>query len=117
MILLASIFFVLNESKESRLTAKQSKGVKHGFWMTNISLAIFLIALIVAGIGKGVFYSGEPYQVIMYNIRPFLMTFTIAGVTLMLGIWAILWLAYRSMGKQIQQLKIQSANEIIENSL
>jgi len=118
MILLASIFFALNESKESKLTAKQSKGLKHGFWMTNISLAIFLIALIMAGIGKGVFYSGEPYQVIMYNIRPFLMTFTIAGVTLMLGIWAILWLAYRSMGKQIrQQSEIQSQNAIIEDSV
>jgi uncharacterized membrane protein len=80
-----------------------------------VSLAVFLIALICAGIGKGILYTGEPYQVIMYNIRPFLLTFTIAGIALMLGIWSILWTAYRGLGSQLESKKrIETNSEMLE---
>ena len=115
MILLASIFYVIGSSKESTLNSKQTKGVTHGLKLTNVSLAVFLIALICAGIGKGILYTGEPYQVIMYNIRPFLLTFTIAGIALMLGIWSILWTAYRGLGSQLESKKrIETNSEMLE---
>ena len=115
MILLASIFYVIGNSKESALSAKQTRGVTHGLKLANVSLAVFLIALIFAGIGKGVLYTGEPYQVIMYNIRPFLLTFSIAGIALMIGIWAILWTAYRGLGSKLESNKrIETNSEILE---
>ena len=101
MILLASIFYVIGNFQHVNLTDKQKKAISHGLKLANVSLAVFLIALILAGVGKGVFYTGEPYQVIMYNIRPFLMTFTLAGIALMIGIWAILWHAFKSLGQEI----------------
>jgi hypothetical protein len=114
MILLASIFYVIGNFKHVELTDKQKKAVSHGLKLANVSLAVFLIALIIAGVGKGVFYTGEPYQVIMYNIRPFLMTFTLAGVTLMIGIWAILWFAFKSLSQEIaKNHESQEINEAV----
>ena len=114
MILLASIFYVIGNCKHVELTDKQKKAVSHGLKLANVSLAVFLIALIIAGVGKGVFYTGEPYQVIMYNIRPFLMTFTLAGVTLMIGIWAILWFAFKSLSQEIaKNHESQEINEAV----
>jgi cbb3-type cytochrome oxidase subunit 1 len=80
------------------LSKAQIKKVVHGFWIANISLAVFLIALILAGIGKGVLYTDMPFQAMMFNIRPFLVVFTLAGITLMLGLWIILWHAYQNIG-------------------
>jgi hypothetical protein len=35
----------------------------------------------------------------MLGIRPFLVTFAISGLTLMIGLWIILWHYYRLLGK------------------
>ena len=80
-----------------------------------MSLAGVLRALILDGIGKGMLYTGESYQVIMYKIRPFLITFTIDGIALRLGIWSILWTAYRGLGSQLERKKrIETNSEILE---
>jgi hypothetical protein len=64
----------------------------------NISLAVFFTALILAGVGKGL-YDGASFQEMMTGIRPFLIVFTISGVTLMIGMWIILWHGFRLMGQ------------------
>ncbi len=69
-----------------------------GYWTANISLAVFFTALILAGIGKGAFEGGS-FQEMMTSIRPFLIVFTVSGVTLMLGLWIILWHGFRLIGR------------------
>ncbi len=97
MVLLASIFYVIREEVPEEIHAGCSRRVTVGFWTANVSLAVFFVALILAGIGKGV-YAGGSFQEMMLQIRPFLLLFTISGVTLMLGIWIVLWNAYRLIG-------------------
>ncbi len=98
MILLASVFYVIREELPDEVHAKCSRQLRTGFWITNVSLAIFFAALLLAGIGKGV-YDGTSFQEMMLGIRPFLVTFAISGITLMLGLWIILWHGFRLMGK------------------
>ena len=98
MILLASVFYVIREELPDEVHAKCPEQLRTGFWITNISLAIFFAALLLAGIGKGV-YDGSSFQEMMLGIRPFLVTFAISGLTLMIGLWIILWHGYRLLGK------------------
>ena len=98
MILLASIFYVIREEVPEAVHSRCSPQLRVGYWMANISLAVFFVALILAGVGKGL-YEGTSFQEMMTNIRPFLIVFTISGVTLMLGFWIILWHGFRLMGQ------------------
>ena len=52
----------------------------------------------VAGLGRGL-YDGASFQEMMLQIRPFMLLFAVSGVTLMLGIWIVLWHAFRLMGE------------------
>ena len=97
MILLASIFFIIREEVPQAVHAGCSRQVTIGFWTANLSLAVFFAALVLAGIGKGA-YSGVSFQEMMLGIRPFLLVFAVSGVTLMIGIWIVLWHGYRMIG-------------------
>lgn len=97
MILLASIFYVIREELPQNVHADCTPQIKFGFWMANVSLAVFFMALVLAGIGKGL-YDGESFQDMMLSIRPFLVVFTLSGVTLMLGLWIVLWHGFRLIG-------------------
>ena len=97
MILLASVFYVIREEVPQEVHAGCSRQVTLGFWTANVSLAVFFTALILAGIGKGA-YAGASFQEMMLQIRPFLLVFAVSGVTLMLGIWIVLWHAFRLIG-------------------
>ncbi len=97
MILLASIFYVIREVLPQEAHAGCSLQIKIGFWTANASLAVFFVALTLAGVGKGI-YSGVSFQEMMLTIRPFLVVFAISGVTLMIGIWIVLWHAFRLLG-------------------
>ena len=76
--------------------------------MVNISLAVFFTALVLAGVGKGL-YSGSSFQEMMSGIRPFLLVFTISGVTLMLGFWVILWHGIRLIGQILSPSNIDAS--------
>jgi nitric oxide reductase subunit B len=97
MILFASIFYVIREALPEEVHAGCSGQIKTGFWTANISLAVFFTALILAGVGKGLFDGGS-FQEMMLSIRPFLFVFTLSGVTLMIGLWIVLWHGYRLTG-------------------
>jgi nitric oxide reductase subunit B len=97
MILLASIFYVIREELPSEVHAGCSKQLRIGFWTANISLGVFFAALVLAGVGKGM-YDGASFQEMMLGIRPFLFAFTISGVALMIGLWIVLWHGYRLIG-------------------
>ena len=98
MILLASIFYVVREALPQEAHAPCTRPVQLGFWIANISLAVFFTALILAGIGKGL-SNAASFQEMMLSIRPFLIVFTLSGVTLMLGLWIVLWHGFRLIGE------------------
>lgn len=100
MILLASVFYVIREELPNEIHARCSKHLRTGYLTINISLAVFFAALVLAGIGKGS-YDGSSFQEMMAGIRPFLITFTLSGVTLMIGFWIVLWHGFRLLGKII----------------
>jgi nitric oxide reductase subunit B len=98
MILLASVFYVIREELPNEVHAGCSNQIRIGYWIANVSLAVFFAALVLAGVGKGL-YDGASFQEMMLGIRPFLFAFTISGVTLMIGIWIILWHGIRLIGR------------------
>lgn len=100
MILLASIFYVIREELPQAIYSRCTGQLRLGFWVTNISLAVFFTALVLAGLGKG-FYEGTSFQEMMMNIRPFLMIFAVSGITMMVGMWIILWHGFTLIGKAL----------------
>ena len=97
MILLASVFYVIREELPREVHAACSRQVGVGYRIANISLAIFFVALLIAGVGKG-FYDGGSFQEMMEKIRPALLVFAVSGIGLMLGLWIVIWHAFRLLG-------------------
>ena len=108
MILLASVFYVIREELPEAMHASCTRTLRIGYWMANLSLAVFFAALILAGIGKGI-YEGTSFQEMMTGIRPFLFAFTISGVTMMIGFWIILWHGIRLVGQIVAPAQVQAA--------
>tara|TARA_R110002096_G_scaffold154_11_gene799 strand:- start:5388 stop:6743 length:1356 start_codon:yes stop_codon:yes gene_type:complete len=100
MILLASVFYVIREELPHEVHARCSQHLRAGYLTINLSLAVFFTALVLAGIGKGS-YDGSSFQEMMSGIRPFLIVFTLSGVSLMIGFWMVLWHGFRLLGKVI----------------
>ena len=90
MILLASIFFVLRPSEDDEIG--HPKTVIAGFWITNISLAVFFVCLLIAGMIKGqsVIIDQVSHQEILDMIKPYMMGFGTAGFGLLIGFSLIL---------------------------
>ncbi len=92
MILLASVFFILQGDP-----AKQADhpAFKSGIWLSNLALLVFWWSLILAGYTKGKlsFTTELSFQEIMDEVLPYLMTFTVAGIALFMGIALIVWRA------------------------
>ena len=97
MILLSSVFYMIREELPGNVHAGCTRPVRIGFWTANIALAFFFGALVLAGIGRGV-YPGATFQETMLSIRPFLLVFAVSGVALMMGLWIVIWHAYRLTG-------------------
>lgn len=110
MILLGSIFYVIREELPRRVHAACTRQLKIGYWTANASLGVFFAALILAGLGKGL-YTGASFQEMMLQIRPFLLIFSISGVTLMLGLWMVLWHAYRLTGEIVSPSSLLQNND------
>ncbi len=94
MILLGSIYFVLEQRDTDSALQTVSGMADHGYWLANGSLLIFFLALLVAGLIKGT-YSGGSFGDMMASIEPFLLIFAVAGIGLMMGLWMVLLPALR----------------------
>ena len=116
MILLGSVFYVIREELPLDVHAGCTKQVQLGYWVANVSLAVFFTALVLAGLGKGL-YDGASFQDMMLRIRPFLLLFTVAGVTLMLGIWIVLWHAFRLTGVILSPARAELRRPLIGQSI
>ncbi len=85
MILFASLFFIAEQ--EGTLFESKKKRISTGFWIVNISLLVFWIALIGAGISKAVeTLSQTPFSVMMQKLAPYFGAFTASGAGILLGI-------------------------------
>jgi nitric oxide reductase subunit B len=88
MILLASVFYMAETRLGAELPAALAATVRSGLWITNASLAVFWLALIAAGLGKGT-YAGGSFPEMMELIRPYLLVFAMSGAGVMLGLLLI----------------------------
>jgi nitric oxide reductase subunit B len=91
-LLLAIAFDVLHDTCQP--FTKYIKWFNRGYWITNISLLIFWICLIIAGILKAKWQMSTmqiPFSSMMLQLRPFLIVFFISGFVMMLGFLFILY--------------------------
>ncbi len=89
-LLLAMAFDILNNSCVS--INKSIKWINRGYYTTNISLFIFWISLIIAGIIKAKWQMSEtkiPFGTMMIQLRPYFIVFFISGTTLITGFYFI----------------------------
>ena len=88
MILLASVFYIVEERLGLEFDRRHAVAISTGFWLANGSLAIFFTALVAAGLVRGT-YTGGSFQEMMETISPYLLVFAGSGVGLLLGLWLI----------------------------
>jgi nitric oxide reductase subunit B len=80
MILLAACFIFFNKSNKN-------KYLNYLFWLLQISLLVFWLALNAAGIQKGIWQlsiNQESYSKMMESLRPYFIVFGFAGLGLLL---------------------------------
>ncbi|NUQ22973.1 MAG: cbb3-type cytochrome c oxidase subunit I [Saprospiraceae bacterium] len=91
MILLAMIYDIMANSGRKIIPFKQS--LKFGYWLANISLFVFWVALIIVGILKARWQMSvdqEPFGSMMSQLRPFFMIFLGSGTTLAIGFLTVI---------------------------
>lgn len=85
MLLLAFAYDILGPSAEGRY----KNLMKYGYWLANLSLFVFWLSLITAGILKSRWQMSEqqvPFSTMMLQLRPFFILFVTAGVFLASGL-------------------------------
>ena len=89
MILLASVFFIIEDRLGVNFAKTHATAVRTGFWLGNFSLAVFWTALIAAGLARGT-YTGDSFQEMMQIVRPYLMLFAASGIGLLIGLLLVI---------------------------
>lgn len=98
MILLASCFYILWDAG-GRKEHTTSPTIRIGYWLINISLAVFWISLILAGSYKGYLLVEEKLQfaAVMEEISSYLQLFAWAGAGILAGIILVVTPLVRGM--------------------
>ncbi len=88
MILLSSVLFIINDVTQHKFSKTETVTIRTGFWITNISLVVFWICLILAGAEKGrlIIENQLTFQAIMGKISPYLILFACAGLGIFVGL-------------------------------
>lgn len=88
MILLASVMFVIDNATKQSLSASQLRIINTGYWITNISLVIFWICLILAGAEKGILtiQNQSAFYEIMKEINGYMIAFSFSGLGVFAGL-------------------------------
>jgi nitric oxide reductase subunit B len=89
MILLASVYFIVEEKFGLEWNSRLIVPVRAGFWLANGSLLVFFTSLVAAGLGRGT-YAGDSFFEMTQSITPYLLVFAGSGLGLMVGLWLIL---------------------------
>ena len=88
IILLASSYFIFSK-KDENIYISNKKTINTGFWLMNISLLIFWISLLAAGIIKGIETnpgSIANFHEIILNQRIYFVVFAISGIGMFIGL-------------------------------
>lgn len=91
MLLIAFVVDILHADQQKNESIK--KWITIGFWISNASLLIFWLSLIIAGVLKAKWQMSpapEVFSIMMEQLRPFFMVFLFSGTTLAFGICLIL---------------------------
>ncbi len=101
MLLLGSVFFILDELNES-LMEKLKKYFGFSIVLLNISLVIFWISLIGSGIAKSVDMQQKNFfAVIMDHLQPYFRVFTFSGIAVMLALFLTIIPIFKTFSKFI----------------
>lgn len=117
-LLLAMTTDVLRDRHHASISP--GKWFNAGFVLANVSLLVFWVSLIVAGILKAKWQMEEvriPFSSMMLQLRPVFMVFVVAGISLMLGVWMILFTLFRHQWGSLKEKKAEgyknSKNEVL----
>lgn len=91
-LLLAIAFDILKDSCVP--LTKSIKWINRGYYTANISLLIFWISLIAAGVLKAKWQMNNtkiPFSTMMLQLRPYFILFFLSGITLISGLYLILF--------------------------
>ncbi len=88
MILLSSVIFIITDVTKYEFSGVYKLIIRIGFWLTNISLLVFLIFLIISGAEKGklIVENQLIFQEIMLKINPYLESFAWSGLAIFIGL-------------------------------
>jgi nitric oxide reductase subunit B len=113
MILLAGLFFIFRPAFASRASRWN---FQVAFWLANISLFVFWMALIIAGIIKGVMMQDPEisFATISAAIQPFLVTFAFAGIGLATGLSGIIYIILARSVRKETPVSMDSPSAAIE---
>jgi nitric oxide reductase subunit B len=91
MILTASCLFLIPDLTNNQFSIRQGKIISVGFWVMNIILLFFWLALILAGYHKGYLVIADKltFQEIMLVIKPYLTVIAVTGIGIFAGILMI----------------------------
>jgi nitric oxide reductase subunit B len=91
MILIASCLFMIPDITGIPFSQKQGRMISIGFWVINILLLFFWLALIVAGTLKGqmVVQDKLTFQEMMSKINPYLTVVAVTGTAIFAGLLMI----------------------------
>lgn len=107
MILLASVFYILSAENEKFIPSNINK-MNVGFWLTNISLLVFWISLIAAGVIKAMqmqLGATSNFREVMDNLSTVFHVFTFAGITLFIGILFLVIPAVKKFSGMINKVR------------
>ena len=91
-LLLAIAFDILHNT--CRSFSPYLRLFNRGFWISNVSLLIFWISLIGAGVMKSRWQMSAdqvPFSAMMAQLRPFFVVFLLSGITLAIGISMVVY--------------------------
>lgn len=74
--------------------SRYTKWLQRGNWIANISLFVFWVCLIAAGILKSKWQMSDvkiPFSTMMLQLRPFFIVFFLSGISLMTGLMLIIY--------------------------
>lgn len=106
MILLASLTYMFHF--DDRSSTRSRKYFSIGYWVTQFSLMVFWVSLIVAGLIKGINTVSSPsaaFADVMQRVYPVLKKFMFSGIFLLVGmglIAVLLLSAIKNLSKQDQ---------------
>ena len=106
MILIASCLFLIPDITKTQFNQKESYSISIGFWIMNIILLFFWVALIFAGYHKGYMVVEDKlvFQVMMAKIQPYLAVVAYTGIGIFAGILMIFAPVLKLISKYLREV-------------